>query len=149
MDIIYLGHASFRIKGRAVVVITDPFDPQKVGLKFPKISADLVTVSHAHDDHSFVQAVSGVKKIIDGPGEYEIAGVSIIGSRTYHDSKNIVVNLEGVIMIRKKIHVNKIFSREIKTQCCALKFEAALVSSRSFKTLSLRGKKSSTHFKRS
>jgi len=68
-------------------------------LKFPKISADLVTVSHAHDDHSFVQAVSGVKKIIDGPGEYEIAGVSIIGSRTYHDSKKGVERGKNTIYV--------------------------------------------------
>ncbi|KKQ76486.1 MAG: hypothetical protein US97_C0006G0001, partial [Microgenomates group bacterium GW2011_GWF1_38_5] len=32
MDIVYLGHSSFKLKGRKVTVITDPFDPVYVGL---------------------------------------------------------------------------------------------------------------------
>ena len=99
MDITYLGHSSFRLRGKSVSLISDPFDPKKVELKFPKISADLVTVSHAHADHGFVQAVSDVKKIIDGPGEYEISGVSIIGFGTYHDSKKGVERGKNTIYV--------------------------------------------------
>ncbi len=87
MDITYLGHSSFRIKGKTASLITDPYDVQKVGLKYPRISAEIVTVSHDHTDHNMVENVSGVKKVIDGPGEYEVLGISIIGIGTFHDEK--------------------------------------------------------------
>lgn len=87
MDITYLGHSSFRIKTKSATVITDPFDPEKVGLKYSPQEADIVTVSHAHDDHDFIEKVSGVKKVISGPGEYEVSGVSIVGLASYHDDK--------------------------------------------------------------
>lgn len=87
MDITYLGHASFRIKTKTAVVVTDPFDPKMVGLKFSGIEADIVTTSHDHRDHGAVELVSGAKKVVSGPGEYEISGVSIIGYPSFHDSK--------------------------------------------------------------
>ncbi len=87
MDITFLGHASFRLKGKTASLVTDPFDPQMVGLKFPKVSADIVTVSHKHKDHNQVELVKDVKKAVSGPGEYEINEVSIIGLSSYHDDK--------------------------------------------------------------
>ncbi len=87
MDIIYLGHASFRIKGKKAVVITDPFDPKMVGLKYPKVDCDIVTVSHQHKDHNFLESVKGYKFVIQGPGEYEVSGVSITGIKSFHDTK--------------------------------------------------------------
>jgi L-ascorbate metabolism protein UlaG (beta-lactamase superfamily) len=87
MDITHLGHSSFMLKGKTATVVTDPFDPKKVGIKYPKVSADIVTVSHDHDDHNNAAAVSDVKKVISGPGEYEINEVSIIGLSSYHDAK--------------------------------------------------------------
>lgn len=87
MDITYLGHSSFRLRGKAASVVTDPFDPGKVGIKFPKVSADIVTVSHDHFDHNNVGAINDVKRVVDGPGEYEISDVSIIGVPTFHDDK--------------------------------------------------------------
>ena len=82
MEISYLGHSSFKIKTKTATVITDPFDPDMVGLKFSPNEAEIVTVSHAHKDHNAVEKVSGIKKIVEGPGEYEINGVSIILSLT-------------------------------------------------------------------
>lgn len=87
MDITYLGHSSFKIKTKTATVITDPFDPQMVGLKYSGVEGEIVTVSHAHHDHNAVDKVSGVKKVIEGPGEYEIMGVSIIGYPSFHDAK--------------------------------------------------------------
>jgi L-ascorbate metabolism protein UlaG (beta-lactamase superfamily) len=87
MDISYLGHSSFRIKGKTGVVVTDPFDPSMVGLKYSGVEGDIVTISHNHDDHNKADLVKGVKKIISGPGEYEIMGISILGFSSYHDNK--------------------------------------------------------------
>ena len=86
MDITYLGHSSFKIKTKTATVITDPFDPKMVGFKYPGIDGDIVTVSHDHGDHNAVEKVNGVKKVVSGPGEYEISGVSIIGLQSFHDS---------------------------------------------------------------
>ena len=86
MDVTYLGHSSFLIKGKTAKLVTDPYD-KEVGLKPPKVSADVVTVSHDHNDHNQAQLVSGVKKVINGPGEYEVQGISIIGIPTFHDDK--------------------------------------------------------------
>ncbi len=85
MDIIYLGHSSFKITGKNASVVTDPFDPKMVGLKLPKTSADIVTLSHDHEDHNFVEGISDVHKVIQGPGEYEVREISMIGIPSFHD----------------------------------------------------------------
>ena len=88
MDITPLGHSSFRIRGKTATLITDPYDPVSVGIKFPRhIEADVVTVSHEHDDHSSVSQVAGSPFIIQGPGEYEVKGVGVVGISTFHDGE--------------------------------------------------------------
>lgn len=88
MDIYPLGHSSFRIKGKVATVVTDPFSPTMVGLKFPKVeAADMVTVSHDHEDHNNTALVGGTPFIVTGPGEYEVAGVTVLGYPTFHDDK--------------------------------------------------------------
>lgn len=89
MEIRFLGHSCFQIKGRKAIAVTDPYDTS-CGLKLPKVSADIVTVSHGHGDHNNVAAVSGTTRrkkpfVVVGPGEYEIAGVSIFGLPSFHD----------------------------------------------------------------
>lgn len=87
MEIKYFGHASFLIKGKNATVITDPFDPQMVGLKFPKTEADIVTVSHQHEDHNRADLIGGNPLVINFPGEYEKKGVKITGFPSFHDKK--------------------------------------------------------------
>ncbi len=70
-----------------MAVVTDPFESGKVGFKFPKTEADIVTISHDHWDHNRADLVGGSPKAVNGPGEYEIKGVSIFGMPTYHDAK--------------------------------------------------------------
>jgi L-ascorbate metabolism protein UlaG (beta-lactamase superfamily) len=85
MDITYLGLSSFKIKSKDVSLITDPFDPQTVGIKFPKIQSDLVTISHNHSDHNRSDLVQDVKRVISSPGEYEVEGITIRGISVFHD----------------------------------------------------------------
>lgn len=86
MDIYWLGQSSFKIKGKTTTVVVDPFD-NKIGLKFPKVEADIVTISHGHFDHNAAGAVGGSPFIVDGPGEYEVKGVEIVGVSSFHDEK--------------------------------------------------------------
>ena len=88
MDITYLGHSAFKIKTKTATVITDPYDPKVVGFSYPKVEADIVTVSHHHHDHDFLERVGGYKKVFDGPGEYEMMEVSMIGIPSFHDAEN-------------------------------------------------------------
>lgn len=90
MIITYHGHSSFKLKGRVGTVVTDPFDAY-VGFEFPNLSADVVTVSHHHQDHDQIQLVKKTSRrdrpfIIDTPGEYEVGGISVFGVKSYHDA---------------------------------------------------------------
>lgn len=85
MEITCIGHSAFKIKSRHASVITDPYYPDAVGIKFPKAEADIVTISHNHRDHNNTEAIGGIPIIINGPGEYEVKGVKIIGIPSYHD----------------------------------------------------------------
>ncbi len=80
-------------------MVIDPYDSDYIGLKFPKTSADIVTISHDHKDHNKSDAVKDVRMVVDGPGEYEIAGISIIGISTYHDDKKGEVRGKNTIYV--------------------------------------------------
>ncbi len=87
MEIIYLGHSSFKIKTKTGTLVTDPFDSKMVGLKYNAGEADVATISHDHKDHNAIETISGIKKVFTGPGEYEVSGISIMGYQTFHDDK--------------------------------------------------------------
>ncbi len=86
VEITWLGHSCFRLKGRRISVITDPYPPD-LGYSMGKQTADIVTVSHPHPSHSFSSAIGGPPKISSGPGEYEIGGVLILGVSSFHDNE--------------------------------------------------------------
>ncbi len=87
MEIKYLGHASFFIKSKTARLIADPFDPAMVGFRFPKVEADIVTISHHHPDHDNAKVIEGNPLIIDMPGEFEKNGMRVFGYKSYHDKK--------------------------------------------------------------
>jgi len=96
MEITWLGHSCFKIKGKKVTIITDPYD-DSIGYTLGEQKADIVTVSHSHPGHCFAKGISGSPRVISGPGEYDVAGVLITGIKTFHDAvkgeergKNIV-----------------------------------------------------------
>lgn len=86
MDLTWLGHACFRIRGREGIVLTDPPDP-KSGHAIPKTDAHLVTVSHAHPGHSSMRSVGGEPVVLTGPGEYEVQEILVTGIGTFHDEE--------------------------------------------------------------
>jgi L-ascorbate metabolism protein UlaG (beta-lactamase superfamily) len=83
MDIVWYGHSCFRVTERGYAsVVTDPFDAS-LGYEVPKLKADIVTISHHAPGHNNLAAVKGYGHVIDGPGEYEIGEVFIMGAATY------------------------------------------------------------------
>lgn len=91
MKIKWLGHASFLIEaGDGKRIITDPYEPGSyggaVGYKKIEESADIVTVSHEHEDHNCCKDMKGSPEIVKGTGEKAIKGIKISGVPSYHDS---------------------------------------------------------------
>jgi L-ascorbate metabolism protein UlaG (beta-lactamase superfamily) len=97
MNIRYLGHSSFLItssKGTRMVV--DPYAPG-FPYQFPDITADIVIVSHEHQDHNASWRLSGsphiVKRTTDYQMEFDIniprtgETFAFLGIPSYHDSK--------------------------------------------------------------
>jgi L-ascorbate metabolism protein UlaG (beta-lactamase superfamily) len=85
LDVTWLGHGCFRLRGRSAAAVTDPYPPS-IGLKLQRLDGNLVTVSHEHENHNYTQVMRDAYEI-RGPGEYEVAGVSVIGVPTYHDAE--------------------------------------------------------------
>ncbi|HEV7127930.1 MAG TPA: MBL fold metallo-hydrolase [Ktedonobacterales bacterium] len=86
MELTWLGHSCFRIRGKDVTVLTDPPAPT-TGYSLGRINADIVTISHTHPGHSYEKGIGNSPYIVRGPGEYEIKNVLITGVQTYHDDE--------------------------------------------------------------
>lgn len=86
MDLTWLGHACFRLRGREGVVLTDPPDP-KSGAAIPKTVADLVTISSDDPRHSSLKSVGGEPVVLRGPGEYEVREILVTGIGTFRDEE--------------------------------------------------------------
>ncbi|MDP3093914.1 MAG: MBL fold metallo-hydrolase [bacterium] len=89
MQIIWRGQSCFQIlttsgKDNQVSLVIDPFG-EDYGLRVPDLAADIVLVTHDHQDHNNLGAVKGKPFLIDGPGEYEIKGVYVQGVPAFHD----------------------------------------------------------------
>ena len=85
IEITWLGHSCFRIKGKGATLLTDPYD-ESIGYSLGNPKANIVTSSHPHPGHSFTSGVGGEPRVVRGPGEYEISGVFINGIGTFHDA---------------------------------------------------------------
>lgn len=82
MEITWYGHSCFRINERGMAaVVTDPYDPEVIGIDPGKLRAEVVTISCDHPAHNHLKAIRGKAFEITGPGEYEIGGVFITGVR--------------------------------------------------------------------
>lgn len=104
MTINWYGQACFKIQGKDVTLITDPFD-KSTGLVPPRSRADIVTVSHHHPDHDNTGTIKDNPFIVDGPGEYSVKGVTIQGISSFHDTSEggerglntiYVIEMEGL-----------------------------------------------------
>ena len=89
--IYFAGQSCFQIsisnsKDSSAEIVIDPFS-EDIGLKLPNLSADVLLVTHDHNDHNNIRGVKGEPVVAQGPGEYEIKGVFIKGIPSFHDDK--------------------------------------------------------------
>jgi L-ascorbate metabolism protein UlaG (beta-lactamase superfamily) len=106
MDITWLGHSCFLIRGKEETIITDPCHPD-LGYRLGGPEADIATLSHFHRGHSYMEGVANEPRQIKSPGEYEIGGTFITGVASFHDDKKgelrgkntiYVIEMDGVAL---------------------------------------------------
>ena len=87
MKVKFLGHSAFVVTSdTGVKIITDPYETSPT-LTYGEIteSADIVTVSHGHTDHSNVAAVQGNPEVVSQAGRSTAKGIEFKGIAGYHD----------------------------------------------------------------
>ena len=99
MKIKYLGHSCFKItSSKGVRILTDPFD-DNVGYKIPSVEADIVTTSHGHYDHNYVDCVEGNFEVINKIGNFYVKDISITGIHTYHDNEEGAKRGDNIVYV--------------------------------------------------
>lgn len=101
MDITWLGHACFRLRGKDVAILTDPYEGTDWGYGPLAAQAKVVTVSNSHPHHSGLSGVEGQPRVLRRPGEYEIGGALIWGIRTARPAESAVKNTAFVIQLEE------------------------------------------------
>lgn len=87
MKIKWLGHSCFLITAdNDVRILTDPFD-DSVGYPLPEVAADIVSTSHGHFDHNYIQVVQGEFFHVQGTGRFSYRGIEITGVGAFHDQE--------------------------------------------------------------
>jgi len=87
MKLKWLGHSCFLITSReGLRIVTDPYAVGS-GISYAPVneSADIVTVSHDHGDHSNVSSLRGTPELVKGSGVKSVRGIEFRGIATYHD----------------------------------------------------------------
>jgi len=88
MLITYHGHSEFLVElsdGRRVLF--DPF-PAQVGYPLHRVKADVVSISHHHFDHDYVDKVDGKPVVVDTEGTHSpLPGISLRGVSAFHDKE--------------------------------------------------------------
>lgn len=87
MIIQWFGHSFFRLDTKNKVIAIDPYSEAATGLKPSRFKADVVLITHQHEDHNNKSVIMGDPFILEGPGEIEIGGIYIEGLLTFHDKK--------------------------------------------------------------
>ena len=113
MQIQWLGLSAFRIQTQHSVIVTDPF-ADSTGLQFPKLKADIVTMSDNSSDLSNnVKRLSGDPFVVEGPGEYEVGGSFIYGIPT--EPTIYVIEDEGMTVAHLGALGNDLTEKQLHT----------------------------------
>lgn len=97
MKIKWLGHSCFKMASKeGIRVVTDPFD-DNLGYKIPSVEADIVTVSHGHYDHNFVDCINGDYEVVSKVGNFSIKNIAITGVHTFHDKEEGAKNGDNIV----------------------------------------------------
>jgi L-ascorbate metabolism protein UlaG (beta-lactamase superfamily) len=74
MEITWYGNSCFALKGRDSTVLTDPYT--ELGGSLPNLKVNLITLASSIDSGGKIIKAEGAK-ILDWPGEFEVAGIAV------------------------------------------------------------------------
>lgn len=119
MKIKWNGHASFTITADdGTVLVTDPYNPggYEGALTYDVVDdrADGALVSHDHDDHNFVNGLSGSPDVLKGSGK--IKDINVKGISTFHDESGGVERGPNTIFIFEVDGINICFAGDLGHQ---------------------------------
>ncbi|MFN3467723.1 MAG: MBL fold metallo-hydrolase, partial [Candidatus Brocadiales bacterium] len=90
----WFGHSCFLIESsQGTKLLTDPLG-EETGFPLPEVMPDIITISHEHFDHNYVQMAKGNPKVLrglkDGGKDWahvqeQVGKVTITTVPTYHD----------------------------------------------------------------
>ncbi len=117
LKITYLGHAAFLLEAGETRVLMDPYAPGTGKYAALGLEADVVTVSHEHSDHNYIQAARGNPRVLRGltadgsqwqDVDYAADGISFASVGTFHDDTGgrdrgrnaaFIVDLDGLRLV--------------------------------------------------
>ncbi len=83
----WFGHSSFGISdSKGTKVVTDPYG-EGLGYELPKLTTDILTLSHDHFDHNNFKALEKYSHLIEAPEKFSHNNVEVKGIASYHDEK--------------------------------------------------------------
>ena len=90
MNITWKGQSCFQIstnqkKNGLISIVINPFS-NDIGLRAPKLQADILLSAHSRHNHDNIKSVSGQPFVINSPGEYDIKEVFIQGIPAFQDN---------------------------------------------------------------
>ena len=99
MRLKWYGHSCFKLDfSQGPYVVTDPFD-ETVGYPVCRESCDIVTTSHSHGDHNYLETLQGDYTRLNRPGLFSFDDLMVQGVKSYHDDENGAFRGENVIFI--------------------------------------------------
>ncbi len=126
MKLTWLGHSSFKLEeSTGTTIVTDPYHSY-VGYQMPTVEADVVTVSHAHNDHSCISNVQGNPTVLNRAGAYEIGGVHIMANRAYHDNQKGTERGQNIIFKFRMDGVDLCHMGDIGEDCNSMLVESMM-----------------------
>jgi len=101
MIIQWFGHSFFRLETKGKVIAIDPYSEEATGLKPSRFKADILLITHQHEDHNNKSVIMGEPFVLEGPGELEMGGIFIDGLQSFHDKERGQSKGENTIFVIK------------------------------------------------
>lgn len=124
MKITWLGHSCFKLEeSTGTTIITDPYHSY-VGYPMPNVECDAVTLSHKHEDHNYLGAITNSPIVLEKQGLFEVKGVHVRSLLTDHDKQKGHARGKNLVFQYRLDGVEVCHMGDIGEECNALLAEA-------------------------
>ena len=91
MEIIWHGYTCFTVKTKEGAAVINPYK-NTIGLKLPALKADVALLSGEESEYD-LKAIANEPKVLNWPGEYEVAGIAITAQLLRSEGKKGADNM--------------------------------------------------------